>query len=66
MNWEIEIDIYTVLMLCIKQTTNENLLYSTGNSVLCGDLKEKEIQKRQDICIHVIYTLCCTEETNTK
>ena len=29
MNWEIGIDIYT--LLCIKQITNENLLYSTGN-----------------------------------
>ena len=28
-NWEIGIDIYT--LLCIKQITNENLLYSTGN-----------------------------------
>ena len=31
-NWEIGIDTYTLLILCIKQTTNENLLYSTGNS----------------------------------
>ena len=30
MNWEIGIDIYT--LLCIKQTTNENPLYSPGNS----------------------------------
>ena len=29
-NWEIGIDIYT--LLCIKQITNKNLLYSTGNS----------------------------------
>ena len=33
MDWEMEIDIYT--LLCIKQITNENLQYS---SVLCGDL----------------------------
>ena len=31
MNWEIGIDIHT--LLCIKQITNENLLYSTGNCV---------------------------------
>ena len=31
-NWKIEIDIYTLLILCIKQTTNEKLLFSTGNS----------------------------------
>ena len=32
-NWEIGIDIYT--LLCIKQITNENLLYSMGNSAWC-------------------------------
>ena len=32
MNWEIGIDIYTLLILCIKKITNENLLYGTGNS----------------------------------
>ena len=31
-NWEIEIDVYILLILHIKQRTNENLLYSTGNS----------------------------------
>ena len=30
MNWEIVIDIYTLLY--IKQITNKDLLYSTGNS----------------------------------
>ena len=30
MNWEIGIDIYT--LLCIKQVTSKNPLYSTGNS----------------------------------
>ena len=30
MNWEIGIDLYT--LICIKQITNENLFYSTGNS----------------------------------
>ena len=32
MNWEIGIDIYT--LICIKWITNKNLLYSTGNSTL--------------------------------
>ena len=32
MNWVIGIDIYSLLILCIKQTTNENPLYSPGNS----------------------------------
>ena len=30
MNWEIGVDIY--ILLCIKQITSENLLYSPGNS----------------------------------
>ena len=30
--WEIGIDIYAVLILCIKPITNEKWLYSTGNS----------------------------------
>ena len=29
-NWEVGIDIDT--LLCIKQVTNKDLLYSTGNS----------------------------------
>ena len=32
MNWETGIDIYTLLMLCIKQTANESLPDSTGDS----------------------------------
>lgn len=40
-NWEVGNGIYTVLILCIKYTTIENLLYSTGisSSVLCGGPK---------------------------
>ena len=33
-NWEIAIDIYT--LLCIKQIINQNLLYSTGNFAQCS------------------------------
>ena len=33
MNWETGMDIYTLLILCIKEITNENLLYSTGSSI---------------------------------
>ena len=44
-NWEIGMDIYTLLILFIKYITNENLLYSTGNySVLWSDLNGKEIR----------------------
>ena len=34
-------------------------------SVLRGDLNEKEIQKRGDICIPIADSLCCTVYTNT-
>ena len=54
MNWEIGSDTYT--MLCIKQINNENLLYSTGNTVLCCDLNGKEIQKRGIyVCMYLIH-----------
>ena len=65
MNGEIGTDLYVSLTLCIKQTTSKNLLYSSGNySVLCGDPNGKEIQRREDICIHIADSLCCTVETN--
>ena len=35
-NWETGIDAHTLLILCIKQITNENLLLSTGNSTQCS------------------------------
>ena len=31
MNWETEVDIYTLMILCVKSGTNENLLCRTGN-----------------------------------
>ena len=34
-------------------------------SVLFVDLNGKEIQKREDICIHIADSHCCTAETNT-
>ena len=48
MDWEIGVDIYTLLILCVKQLTNGNLLRRSENSYsgLCGDLYRKEIQKR--------------------
>ena len=36
MNWEVWIDIYTLLISHITQITSENLLCSTGNSVQCS------------------------------
>ena len=53
MNREIGTDIYS--LLCIKELANENLLCSTGNSVLCGDLNRKEIQNGGEIYIYKIH-----------
>ena len=36
-NWEIGIDMYTLLILCIKWTTEGNILYSTGSSTLLNE-----------------------------
>ena len=37
-----------------KQITNENLLYSTGNSsLLCGELNEQEIQIGGVVCVYI-------------
>ena len=56
MDWEIGIDVYT--LLCIKQITSENRLHSTGTPLnalcdLCG--------KEEGICVSM--WLCCTIET---
>ena len=50
-NWEIGIDIYT--LLCIKQLTNKATPYSTGNSTQYSVMTfmGKEAKKRVDICI---------------
>ena len=47
-NWEIEIDIYTLLY--VKQITNKNLLYSTVNYTQYSAMaqKGKESQKKRE------------------
>ena len=32
--------------------------------MLCGELNEKEIQQRGDICIRIADSLCCTVDTD--
>ena len=54
MNWEIKIDIYTLLILCIKYITNKNLLYSTGNSTWCSvvtRMKRKSKKEGTDVYV---------------
>lgn len=49
MNWETG-DIYTMLILCIKQMTIENLLYKTGNTTQrCGNLNGKGKSPKQGV-----------------
>ena len=44
-------DMYKPLYL--KQITNKDLLYSTGNcSMLCGSLDERGVWGRMDTCLH--------------
>ena len=49
MNWEIGFDISTLLILLIwvKQITNENLLYSTGDSTHCSVVTETGRKSRK-------------------
>ena len=64
-NREIGIDIYTLLY--IKQITNKDLLYSTGNSTQYSVMTYtgKECKKiKVDICICIKDSLSCTPETN--
>ena len=64
-NWKIGIDIYTLLY--IKQITNKDLQYSTGNSTqyFVMAYMGKGSKKRVDICICITDSVCCTLETNT-
>ena len=64
MNWEIRIDIYT--LLCIKQITNENYCITEGTlfSALQRPKQERKKKKRGDICIQMADSLCYTVETD--
>ena len=44
--------------LYVKQIANKNLLYSTGNSMLCGHLNEKEIQTRASLVAQTKESAC--------
>ena len=64
MNWEIGTDIYTLLILCIKQKLMRT--YCVAQGTLLHALwwpKWEGVQKRGDVCIHTADSLCCTVET---
>ena len=51
MNWEISIDMYT--LLCVKQIANENLLYSTENSPRCSVITQMgRKSEKEGIYVH--------------
>ena len=56
MDWEI--DIYTLLILCIKQITDENWLCSTGNSTQGSEVTQmgrKSKEERICVCTWLIH-----------
>ena len=48
-----------------RNITNENLLYSTGNSTQCSVVTWRKSKKRGDICMHIADSLRWAAETNT-
>ena len=55
MTWETGVDIYTLLILCIKSTASEDLLYSTGHSTQCSVVKllGRKSKKRGYMCVYI-------------
>ena len=60
------VDIYILLILYIKLTTNENILYTQG-TLLNAPWRPKweGNPKKRDICICIADSFCYTVETNT-
>ena len=65
MNWEVRIDVHTLLILWVKEVADADLLHSQELcSVLCDDLHGREIQNRGDICVHTADSLRCMSGVN--
>ena len=64
MNREIGIDMYTLRVLCIKQITNENLLYSTGDSTQCSVETQKGRKSKKEGIYVYVSLIHFTAETN--
>ena len=66
MNGEIGVNqSVSLLIVGIRWITNENLLYDSRNSVLCGDVNGKKNSQNEDICTRIADSFCCTGKTNT-
>ena len=56
-NWEIGIYIYIYTLLYIKQTTNKDLMYNTGNSIQYSAMAYMGKQsKKEQMCVYVLMT----------
>ena len=67
MNWEIGMDICSLLTLHIKQIPNENLLDSSGNSTQCSVVTQMgRKSKKGDIYLRKADSLCCTGKKLTR
>ena len=71
-NGQSSINIYTLPVLCVKQSTDEKLLYYTGSSAWHSVMTWKggirvleEAQEGGDICIIMADSCCSMAETNT-
>ena len=64
MNREIGIDMYTLRVLCIKQITNENLLYSTADSTQCSVETQKGRKSKKEGIYVYVSLIHFTAETN--
>ena len=54
MNWETGVDIYTLLILHIKSTASEDLLYRTGNSARGSVMTWRDgTFKKDEICVQI-------------
>ena len=62
-NWEIGIDIYTLLY--VKQITNKDLLYSTGNSTRYSVMAYMEKKSKRE-WIYVYVELDMEQQTGSK
>ena len=62
MNWDIGIDLYT--LLCMEQVTSENLPYSMGNSTQCSVVTQMgEESRREGISVYVQLTHFSVQQT---
>ena len=55
-NWEVGVDTYTLLILCIKERTIENLLYSAANYLMhCGHPNGRKSRREgMQVYVHIL------------